>query len=289
MRTLAALLLLLPLTFALAADDDKPDEAKRIAAQKKFLEDLKQSLDTPKAAVVETKNLLVFSTLPPEKNKAIGDAMEKQYALAMTALKFDDTDKNWEGKLGVLVLGDRGEYTVLMTKVEKRGVPEKGETAYSKNSGDFLFVAVTTGRGEVGIDLERKAQIQLAISLLQRKAGATTQFPLWVTDGFGRAVAFRASPQKNAVERGKMRSVAGKTKMNEIWGENWGDDTYLAATSFVDFLAFGPEKAKFVDFIKGLAPGENGKASPITGAFESAKIDAKKVEGAWKKWAASGK
>jgi len=287
MQKLAAFLLLCGATCVLAADE-KPDIAAEVAKHKALLEAAKKTIDAPKAAIIETKNLIVFSTLPADKLKSIGDGLERQFATAVSALKFDDTDKNWTGKLGVYVFADRDEYGTFMSKVEKRSV-ERDEAVFVKGSGDNIYVAVTIGRGKINPDLEREAQLQLANALLSRKTGTAVKLPIWVTDGFGRAVLFRAVPLKYAGERGRMRSVASKKPMKEVWSDEPNDDTYLVSTSFMDYLAFGPEKAKFVDFLKGMAPAEGKKGPDVNDAFEAAKIDGKKIEAAWHKWASSGK
>ena len=290
MRPLVLLVMMALLAHSHAQDtkEEKGDLPSELLKQKTFLESAKKDF-FPKAIVQETKNLWVVSLLPAEKSKSLADTLEKQFTLANTALKIEDVDKNWMGKLGVLLFPERSDYTQFMVKVDKRGLPDSGESSFIQNSGTMAYVAVTMGRGQVGVDLERKAAIELAASMLARKAGGKPQFPSWLSDGFGRAVLYRAFPQKYAAERATMRKLARARSSSEIWGEEWKDDTYLLSVGFVDYLAFGPEKAKFADFIKSFIPGEGNEKPTVTQAFENAMIDEKMVENAWKRWMLSSR
>jgi hypothetical protein len=126
--------------------------------------------------------------------------------------------------------------------------------------------------------------------MVQARAGSGAKLPGWVRDGFARAATARAEPKLYAGERAKIRAAGADRgrRLADVWGGEGKDPEYLAA-SLMDYLAFGPEAAKLLALLKAFTPGEDGNPPAAPAALEAAKIDAKALEVAWKKWAAGGK
>src|SRR5260221_13884817 len=150
------------MTLALLPTATRADEHEdALAKQKTAAEAAWKKLEfKDPAAPVETPNLIVYSRLSAEKTKALGASLDKIFAVALKALKYDAMDKPWPGKLAVFVLPERGEFVDYMRKVARQA-PGEADVSYSNVSGAFASLAV--GAPGIGLDEpDEPARVELA-------------------------------------------------------------------------------------------------------------------------------
>jgi hypothetical protein len=59
--------------------------------------------------------------------------------------------------------------------------------------------------------------------------------------------------------------------------------------SLVDFLAYGPEAAKFPKLVNGFKPDDGQPMKTFAQALEAAEMTADKLDKSWREWAAQFK
>lgn len=289
-----ALRFLLPVAFiaiaGLGLADETSDKQKKAAAA-----NLKKA-DITKGNVAESDTVIVGGLLPETRLKALGDSLTKTSKLARKALQFDEKDEPWKGKLTVMYLPERTNFTSYMRLV----VGKRVEGNYDINIRSDEPTVV------IGADLDAKATDSdilgelgpvVAGAWLQAKVGSSASIPGWVRLGLGRAIAYRAegtSSKRFTGYKARARTAAlggggkGAAPIADVWGSDRADGLDLA-TSLMDYLAFGPKNGDFGKFISALRPDDNGDAQAVAKVLEDAgwKTPAD-LEAAWKKWVTAG-
>lgn len=281
-----AMIFLASLTLA----DDVSDKQKKVAVA-----NLKKA-DIAKANVAESETVIVGGLLPESRLKTIGDSLTKTSKTARKALQFDEKDEPWKGKLTVMYLPERTNFTSYMRLVVGKRV--EGNYDINIRSDEPTIV--------IGSDLDAKATDSdilgelgpvLAGAWLQAKVGSSASIPSWVRLGLGRAIAYRAEGTNSKRFTGyktRARTAAlggggkGAAPIADVWGSDRADGVDLA-TSLMDYLAFGPKSGDFGKFISALRPDDNGDAQAVPKVLEDAgwKTPAE-LDAAWKKWVAAG-
>ncbi|MFO0805624.1 MAG: hypothetical protein U0791_21185 [Gemmataceae bacterium] len=265
---------LLPAAFlaiaGLGLADETSDKQKKAAVA-----NLKKA-DIAKGNVAESETVIVGGLLAEARLKALGDSLTKTSKLARKALQFGEKDEPWKGKLTVMYLPERTNFTSYMRLV----VGKRVEGNYDINIRSDEPTVV------IGADLDAKATDSdilgelgpvVAGAWLQAKVGSAASIPSWVRLGLGRAIAYRAEgtaskrftgykaraarPHSAAAERG--------CPIADVWGSDRADGLDLA-TSLMDYLAFGPKNGDFGKFISALRPDENGDAQAVAKVLEDA-------------------
>jgi hypothetical protein len=275
---------------SLGVADETSDKQKKVA-----IANLKKA-DISKANVAESETVIVGGVLPETRLKALGDALTKTSKTARKALQFDAKDEPWKGKLTVMYLPERTQFTSYMRLV----VGKRAEGNYDINIRSDEPTVV------IGADLDAKATDSdivgelgpvVAGAWLQAKVGSSASIPSWVRLGLGRAIAYRAEGTTSRrfsgyKSRARVAALGGGGKgaapIADVWGSDRADGLDLA-TSLMDYLAFGPKNGDFGKFISALRPDENGDAQAIAKVLEDAgwKTPAE-LEVAWKKWVKAG-
>ncbi|QEL19671.1 hypothetical protein [Limnoglobus roseus] len=292
--------LLLGLTFVLtvlpvwAADGDKKVESQKAAATANL-----SKAGLKKVATVETANLLVISSLPEAKTKPLAEAAQKVFTFSRAALKLDEKEELWPGKLTVVVLADSREYTSYI-RVATQQRPD-GKDWFSINTRG------ETPTASVFVDLDGKpkdADVQATVSaivaatLLNKKAGTNTTtgpLPEWAQIGFGKVMVARSvggaalsdyRSKSKALLTGKK---AAPVRIADVWGGVKTKDSDLAAASLVEYMLYGTEGDKFFAFVAGFKPTETVAMPTIDSALEAAGWKWDNLEVGWKVWASKQK
>jgi hypothetical protein len=115
--------------------------------------------------------------------------------------------------------------------------------------------------------------------------------PEWVAAGFGRATYFRAGlPRDLTAERKRVVKLLATKRPTAmaIWdGQVAAEDAPYLRGSLVDFLAYGPGKARFVKFLEAFKPEQGMPTKGTEAAFKAARIDPATVSRRWPTWARS--
>lgn len=287
MRTVTALALIAGLCWAGLARAQDIDAV--LTKQREAAKEAAAEVDILKPGTAESEHLIVVSDLPQKQVDELTKLLEQRYAVVRKVLRFDDSDKPWTGKLTVYLFQDRSTFTSFLRKIEKRAPADRDESVSGVWRGETPHLTVAVGLGEDVANLPAKSLKQMAVALLNIRAGGTAQLPKWVEDGFARTLTIRLDPRGHRKERLQMQQLARAGQMKWIWGDSPIDDDGLLAASFVDYLTFGTEGETFTRFLRAFTPGEGNQQPTVTRAFEAAEIDPMKVEYAWKRWALSGK
>jgi hypothetical protein len=247
------------------------------------------------AAVVETEHFIVAATIPEAKARQLGDQLEKVYATASKALRFEPTDSPWKGKLAAYHLTDRRDFNLFARAVV-------GE----RPAGDYFiilrredpFVVDGVGLGEKAAEADRFGQTGALVgaAVLQGKMGST-EVPEWVRLGFGRAASLRAegpnskrlAAYRAQARRAVLAGAGGRpVPLSAVWAESVTPDQATLATSLMDYIAFGPGSTKLLDFLNGFRPSEDNQSPGVAQALEAAMWKEPALDAAWKKWVAAG-
>lgn len=294
MSLIRCCVLFIALLFVLGAGsapaDEVSDKQKKVA-----IENFKKA-EISKGNVAESETLIVVGLLPETRLKAIGEALNKTTKLSRKALQFDEKDEPWKGKLTVIYLPERTNFTQYMRLVV--GQRPEGNWHIGIRSDEPTIVS--------GAELDAKATDAeivaelgplVAGAMLQAKVGPSASIPGWVRIGLGRAVSLRAdgvTGKRYSTFKTQARSAVlgggGKAAapIADVWGSDRPDGGLLA-TSLMDYLAFGPGAANFSKFLSGLRPDDNGTEPAIAAVIEGAgwKTPAE-LETAWKRWVTAG-
>src|SRR6516162_4221546 len=90
------------------------EDAKAVEKQKSAAESALKSAGVAKPNHAEAGDLLVYSTLPEPKTKAVAEAAQRTFTFAKKTLNFDDKETYWPGKLTVYVLPDWRTYSDVL-------------------------------------------------------------------------------------------------------------------------------------------------------------------------------
>lgn len=275
-----------------AAGQNPSDVAKKAKAI--AIENMKK-LKIDKPTVVETDNFLVVGTIPEAKAKTLAETLEKTLTVARAAAKFEATELAWKGKLTVYYLPDSDDYKAFMRRVLQLP-PDTIHTDFRAEPPFVVDPADLPGK-PTETDLYTRLASRIAGELLRAKGTGTQVIPEWLRDGFGRAAALRAdgtTATRYKTYRTQARAAVLNPKIgrpstlaNVMSGEK---GTEILATSFAEFLAFGPKAAEFGKFLDALRPSEeNPNPTPQVGFTALGWKDDMTVELAWKRWVQSGK
>jgi hypothetical protein len=265
--------------------------------QKQAVQANLKKLNNPNLALTETDLFLIASTLPEAKSKALGEQLDKQYKAVLKALKVEESDKPWPGKLAVYVFAARDDYTSFVRQVEQRR-PDADESSTVVSRGDEPHIALTPepGTKPTEAELATAAGFQVAAAVLGRRAGPAATLPEWLRDGFGRVMHFKADPKRYADYKTRAKSLVVGTaarpsfvKVTDVWGGTKNKDSAIVAASLVDFMAFGPEASKFPRFLKGFQPSDERPEPNVQTALDAAEWKTDVLERAWKTWVLKGK
>lgn len=299
-RALPALLLALGVALAVplaepspARAQDKDKNAALVKAAKAAAVANLKKANVDKPTVVETANYLVVGSLPEEKAKALGEALEKTTAAARKALKYDDKESPWKGKLTVYYMPDNAEFKALMRRAFQ--VSPEGAHADLRADPPFLVDPATAPGKATDADLYLNTAARVAGAHLQGLGTGTQNVPEWLRDGFGRVTAMRAegtSGKRYTAYRAAARAAVAKgAKLDDVWAAEKSAASEALGQSFAEYLVYGPGAAKFPMVLDGLKPGENNQEPTIQQALEAAGLKDKEkgfapLEAAWRKWAA---
>jgi hypothetical protein len=289
-RLTAGLLLFGLLAFATvrAADEDKD----LVPKQKANAAEIWKKLEA-KGELVETPNFFVYAAVPAAQAKAIGESLDKHFAVAYKALRFEDKEKPWQGKPGVYVLTERDEYLNFTRNIEKRSAGED-LGGYDVRS-DMPFIVAGVGRTpDKTTTPGTRAAYWLSQAVLAGKAGKGTALPDWLREGFAWSVAARVNPAAYAAGRARMRTlVAGTKSVVDVYKGGLsvsGKDADLVGASLAEYLVFSPSFGpNFGALLSGLKAGENGESPAFESALESAKVSWGDLEKGWRKYVATGR
>lgn len=271
--------------------DEVSDKQKAVA-----VENLKKA-ELKGYSVVESATLILVSPLPEARAKAVAEALEKTAKTARKGLQFDEKMEPWKGKLTVYHVPERKAYsTFLRLVVGERS--DAGIVVAIRGDEPLAATGVETNAKAADADLVADIGPAVGAAYLQSKAGPSTPLPPWVSAAYGRAASLRAdSPSgkrmttyKTAARSAVLGKGRGPATLAELWA-NDRPDAELLATAFVDYLAFGTEKAsqeKFSRFVSNLRPDENGDSPEPWKALETAGWKAPELEAAWRSWAQKG-
>ena len=276
-----------------AQDKDK-EQAKK--AKDAAVANMKK-LGIEKPTVWETPHFIIAGTMTTEKAKSLGAVLEKVLPLARKAAKFDAKETAWKGKLTVYFLPDPGEFKSFMRRVLQ--IPPEGLHADFRADLPYLVDPADVPGKPTDADLYAHTAARVAGEHLKAKGTGTQVVPPWLRDGFGRATVARAegtSSKRFLTYRAQARAAVYGPKggtppaMADVWGDTKVENGDALATSFADYLAYGPGAAKFEMFLDGLRPSE-GVASPtVVQALAAAGWKDKELpmlEQAWRRWAVS--
>lgn len=271
--------------------DEVSDKQKAVAAANVKQADLKGY------TVVESATLILVSPLPEARAKAVADALEKTAKTARKGVQLGDKDDPWKGKLTVYHVPDRRAYGPFVRVVAGDG-GGGGLVVVVRGDEPFVVSAVEPGVKATDADIAADLGPAVGTAYFQSKAGAMTPVPPWLRDGFGRAATLRADgpggKRMPVYRTAAKNAVLGKGRAPATLADLWAGtrpDSELLATAFLDYLAFGADKAgqeKFGRFVSNLRPDENGDSPEVAKVIETAGWKAPELEAAWRTWAAKG-
>jgi hypothetical protein len=282
---LAGLALLFPLT--LPAQDKAPSGDK----QKDFAAEAMKKAEVKDARVVETTNLLLATTLPDAKAKAIAEALEKVFVTAHKALKFELTDV--KTKTVVFIFGELDQYRQFKRSVIKER-PDDDEFASHDMRRDDPFVAVSARRGEKTPNFETLAATEVCRGVLAKKGG-NARLSEWMKDGFARAVAWRNDAKTSAADRSAVQRLAPRiakgAKAMPVVDKAWtgtGREKDLIAASLMDYLTFGPGSEKLQSLLSSMIPTAGIDSPTFADALRAADWMLEDLDRAWREWVWKG-
>ncbi|MFO0801354.1 MAG: hypothetical protein U0804_28140 [Gemmataceae bacterium] len=291
MPRLATSVALLLVAASLTSAQDVSDKQKAAAA-----ENLKKG-ELKGYSVAESATLILASTLPESRAKAVAEALEKTAKIARKGLQYGEKEDAWKGKLTVYHVPDRRAYgSFLRTVLGERS--DAGVVVSVRGDEPVATIGVETNPKATDAEFAGDIGPAVGAAYLQSKAGPNTPVPAWLRTGYGRAASLRAEgpsgKRLTAYKTAARSAVLGKGRGPATLGELWANDrpdAELVATAFVDYLAFGTDKTgqeKFVRFIGALRPDENGDSPEPAKALESVGWKAPEVEAAWRAWVQKG-
>jgi hypothetical protein len=285
--TVALLMAVSHLPAEVRGQDAKKDAARQRAAAEANL----KKAGFARTTVVESKHFIVATTLPEPRARALGAAFDRIAPIARKALKLDEMDAPWKGKLAVYYLPDGADFNAFIRAVV---VSQPEGIHYSLRSDEPFLVdpAESPAKSTEADQLSRSSAIVAGAFLRARASGAAV--PEWLAAGFGRVTAMRAeggTARRLLAYRSAARALANKgARPTDLWSESPPAGAEVLANSLADYLAYGPGSSSFPKLLRGLSPDENGNQPNIAAAFEAAGWkDLAMLEAAWRKWAATAR
>jgi hypothetical protein len=263
-------------------------DGKEIAAKQKATaaENLKRAGFT-RTAIVESRHFIVATTLPESKAKAMGIAFDRVVPTARKALKFNEKDDAWKGKLAIYYLPEGSDFKTYIRSVV---VSQPKGVHYSLRSDEPFIVDPADGpaNSTEADRIHRGVAIVAGAYLKATASGA--ELPDWIVGGFGCVTAMRAEGQnarRYVAHRSAARALANKgATPTDLWSDSPPAGAETLANSFAEYLAYGPGASNFAKLIVGLKTDEDGNPPNIPAAFEAAGWkDFVALDAAWRKWA----
>ena len=278
-----------------AQDKDKDKSLVKQAKDTALANLKKAGLDKP--TVVETGNFIIVGSLSAEKAKALGEVLEKTTTLTRKTLKYDEKEASWKGKLTVYFVPDNAEYKALMRRAFQQ--PPEGAFADLRAEVPFIVDPAEVPGKPTDADLYTNTAARVSGEQLKAKGTGAQVIPDWLRDGFGRVTAMRAEgTTSKRYTAYKSQAKAALTKggqpptLADIWGDAKSANGEVLATSFAEYLAYGPGASKFPKFLDGLKPSENVAAPTVTQGLDAAgwkEKDMPALDLAWRRWISAGK
>jgi hypothetical protein len=271
-------------------DTPEPEKKKDVNLRETAVEAMKKS-DVKDARIVETENLVVVTALSESKAKAFADSLQKTFALAAKALKFEEAEVK-AAHVIIYTFADLDNFRQFQRSVLK--VRPEDELAIFDMKRDDPFIAVAARRGERNPSFELLAGNEICRALLAKKGG-NARLTEWMKDGFARAVQWRLAPGTAGADRSAVARMAprlGKTAkgmpvVDKAWSGT-GKDKDLVAASLMDFFTFGPGSEKFSSVLNGLIPVDGGGDPSFGDALKAADWMLDDLDRAWREWVAKG-
>jgi hypothetical protein len=271
-----------------AKDREKAPAADR---QREFAADAMKRSDVKDARVVQTPRLVVATTLPEAKAKALADHLDKVYLTATKALKLDPADE--KARLIVLTFPELDQYRQFKRSVIKER-PDDTETSSHDVRRDDPYVAVAPSRGVKNPNFETLAAAEVCRAVLAKKGG-NARLPEWMKDGFARAVQMRADPRSVGTDRSSVTRLAPRIpkggKAAPVADKAWtgtGKEKDLVAASLMDFLTFGPGSEKLGSLLSAMIPSGGIEAPTFADALTGAEWMLEDLDRAWREWIYKG-
>jgi hypothetical protein len=277
-------------------------QEKREDVVKKQIASAMESLKTAgiKAGAVETPEMIIFTTAPETRAKAIAATAQKTYDYTYKYLKFGDDDKLWPGKLTIYYLPERKDFTSFMRIIEQRK-PDAKETLIAKVTGNEPYILLSQEAGIKITDAEVGNTLGEAIAkgMLDYKAlvkPAVGGLPQWLSSGFARAMLLRAdgNATKLTAHRAKVKTYFTKAKLptfkaSDMWANTSMKDWDTLSTSLVEHLMATWDADKFKKFIRGLAPSDPNALPTIETILTIMDLTPDSLDANWKAWVAKQK
>jgi hypothetical protein len=278
--------------------DDK--RAADVAKQKEATTANLRTAGGDKSTFVETDDLIVHTTAAEAKTKATAVSLQKTYTTAAKALQLG-LESPWPGKLTVIALADRKLFAGFIRDVEKRRLDNADATSIQiSGSTPTVVQGVALGDKPTDTQLTADAAATVATALLMSRVASMSEtadnpLPQWLRVGFGKAAANRAQgPMNVGAVRTKARGLltkgkAGPFKVADLWAETTPKDADTLGAGVVDYMAFGPDAAKFPAFVQGFRPTDENPNPTAETALTAAGWKADALDASWKKWLVTGK
>ncbi len=287
---LAALSMLLFLAASSRAQD-----AAVIEKQKKEAASSMKQAEVPNPITVETDDLILVTTLSEEKAKGLAEQLQKTYLSARKVLQFEATEKPWTGKLTVYFLTESKYFKNFMRSVIGESPRDTEYVITLKGDAPYVLDQADLSSPQFEPDEFGDACALVAAATFNAKVGTGSGVPDWARMGFGRAMSMRMeAPGSRRVSAYKSRTKAAvlgsSGKPGAVLADVWDSGSRDVATSFMDFLAFGPKAMDFPKALAALRGGENNAPPALPMSLEMAlNWKAQELEFAWKKWVQSGR
>jgi len=268
------------------------DKTITIAKLKETAAEAMKKSEVKDARLVETDNLVFASSLPEAKAKIVADSLQKTYAFASKALKFEDAEiKSFRAIAYAFSEVDQFRqfnFSVLKTR------PDPDQFSIADMRRDIPFLAISARRGEKTPNFEALAGNEICRALLSKKGG-NAKITEWMKDGFARAVQMRSNPASVGSDRAAVARLApkiaktakGYAVVDKAWSGT-GKDKDLIAASLMDFLTFGAGAEKLSNILNGLIPGDNGNDPTFGEALKASDWMLEDMDRAWRDWLAKG-
>jgi hypothetical protein len=286
---LAALALLGALSPTTAARGTGKPAAKAVAEQKELAQTYwKRLFPSTPFEHHETQHLLVCGNAGKGFKEA-ATALERTYTLAAKALELGK-EITWPGKLTVYLIADRRDFRAAVRGIERR-LPEAEERGTFVIRSDTPHVIAGPPAEGLDLSVEGQAAAQIGAALLRAKQGATP--PEWLSEGFGRAIAYHSGAQRDqAAERRRAAALAlqGRKAAREAWGNNLkADEAPVLRASLIEYLAFSGRVKIFVPFLRALRPQEERPNPTPEMALAVVNVSQERLNDAWQKWLRAAK
>lgn len=258
------------------------DPADAVSKQKQAIVANWKALQLSDAKPVESANFLVIGSVPEARLKALSSTLEKQFAAATQALKFEG-ERPVAGKIAVYVIDDGTKYRSFVRTVLKAS-PDDDEQGRQSVKGDLPYVAAGPGRTKDAPSSETYAATQVAIALLAART-KNAPLPEWATVGFAKATAFQAGGVLGPARKRGAREVARRARVSDLWGEALPSEQKIAlGTGVIDFLVYGKGVAKPLDVIAAMRPEEDKPVKTVADVFGVANLTPEQFEAAFARW-----